>query len=418
MRKLSIFLFLFLVAGVAMGQGVLISDLDANGSDFAAGDLLELETSGGSSVKGTLSELWSEYFVDQLTDLIDASHFADADWGDGSVASGVFSLDIDIIDASHLGDADWGDVSVSSGSVTLDADVVAPAEMADADHGDFSYSSGVATLDADVVAAAEMADADHGDISWSGGVATVDSGAVLATEVTFTPQGDIAATDVDGALAELDSEKLAAADALAPTGSLADDAFIVGTSGSAAEYEIAADGPMCYDTGTNTLSACGGHADFPGGSLIADGTQCADAAKVTINSGPVMYTVICADNDGSSIYFDFVPEKWDAGTLTAELHYIQTAADTSALNADVTFQCRAAGETPSSTWGTEIAIDDAAVTGSNALDITTSAAATPAGTCADGDRVWGRIQLDATGTTTAVATLHLVGVVVHYSKVQ
>ncbi len=65
-----------------------------------------------------------------------------------------------------------------------------------------------------------------------------------------------------------------------------------------------------------------------------------------------------------------------------------------------------AAETPSSTWGTEIAIDDAAVTGSNANDHTTSAAVTPAGTCAGGDTLYWRYEMDATGTTTAVATLH------------
>lgn len=153
------------------------------------------------------------------------------------------------------------------------------------------------------------------------------------------------------------------------------------------------------------------------GGMTPDGTQCADAARVTINSGPVQYTVICADNDASTLYGHIVmPDSWDGGTVTFEHEYLQTAADTGVLNGDISCQCRGAGETPSSTWGTEVAIDDAAVTGSNAVDHTTSAAATCAGTCAGGDSLWWRYQVDATGTTTAVATLHNLGMKMEFTS--
>lgn len=153
------------------------------------------------------------------------------------------------------------------------------------------------------------------------------------------------------------------------------------------------------------------------GGMTPDGTQCADTARVTINSGPAQYTVICADNDASSLYGHIVmPDSWDGGTVTAELEYLQTAADTGALNADISMQCRGAGETVSSTWGTEVAIDDAAVTGSNAVDHTTSGAVTPNGTCAAGDTLYWMVQLDATGTTTAVATLHFLGLKMEYTS--
>jgi hypothetical protein len=150
--------------------------------------------------------------------------------------------------------------------------------------------------------------------------------------------------------------------------------------------------------------------------IVADGTECADPAKVTINSGPVMYTIICTDNNASSMYGHVtMPDSWDGGTVLFELTYIQTATDTAILNADVAAQCRGATEVPSSTWGTEVAIDDAAVTGSNANDQTESATAvTPAGTCAAGDELYWRIQLDV-ATTTAVATLHFTGVKMEYS---
>lgn len=151
--------------------------------------------------------------------------------------------------------------------------------------------------------------------------------------------------------------------------------------------------------------------------FVADGTQCANPSKVTINSGPAQYTVICADNDASTIYGHVImPDSWDGGTVTFELEYLQTAADTNALNADVCMQCRGAGETVNSTWGTEVAIDDAGVTGSNVVDHTTSGAVTPNGTCAAGDTLYWRVQLDATGTTTAVATLHFLGAKIEYTS--
>ena len=102
--------------------------------------------------------------------------------------------------------------------------------------------------------------------------------------------------------------------------------------------------------------------------------------------------------------------------FTFELEYLQTAADTNALNSDVTAMCRGATETVNNTWGTEQAIDDAGVTGSNAVDHTTSAAVTPNGTCAGGDTLFWRWQLDATGTTTAVATLHMMGMKMEYTS--
>jgi hypothetical protein len=156
---------------------------------------------------------------------------------------------------------------------------------------------------------------------------------------------------------------------------------------------------------------------FGAGSLSTDGTQCAAPAEVTINSGPKIWTIICTDNDGSTIYGSVkLPDNYDGGTFTFDHVYIQTAANTGALNGDIAAQCRGNGEVPSSTWGTEVAIDDAAVVGSNSNDMTTSAAVTAAGTCAAGDMLYWRYQVDATGTTTTAASLHHVGFRMEYSE--
>ncbi|MEQ1844161.1 MAG: hypothetical protein ABL983_01120, partial [Nitrospira sp.] len=154
------------------------------------------------------------------------------------------------------------------------------------------------------------------------------------------------------------------------------------------------------------------------GALYGDGTQCPERpTAVTINSGPKIPTFVCTDNNASRLTGMLrMPGDWDGGTITITHSYIQTAADTSALNGDAAAQCRGNGETVSSTWGTEVAIDDAAVTGSNKNDMTTSGDITPAGTCAPGDMLYFYYELDATGTTTAVATLHHLGFRLTYSS--
>jgi hypothetical protein len=152
------------------------------------------------------------------------------------------------------------------------------------------------------------------------------------------------------------------------------------------------------------------------GAMSADGTQCANPTEVTLNSGPKTYSVICTDNDAATLYGHTVmPEGWTAGTVEFALEYVQTAANTSAMNSDVSCACRGPGETINNTFGTEQAIDDAAVTGSNGVDLTKSSAVTCDGTCAAGDTLFWRWQLDATGTTTAVATLNMIGMRMEYT---
>ena len=154
---------------------------------------------------------------------------------------------------------------------------------------------------------------------------------------------------------------------------------------------------------------------WPGGSLIADGTQCADPAKTTINSGPIVYAVICTDNDASIVYGDVaMPDGYDGGTVTFELQALNTAADTNTLDMDFSAQCRGDSDAVNSTWGTEVA---GAITFTTANDIehVTTAAVTPNGTCAAGDTLYWRAAMDATATTTAVATTLILGVKMEYT---
>lgn len=138
-----------------------------------------------------------------------------------------------------------------------------------------------------------------------------------------------------------------------------------------------------------------------------DGTQCAEPAQVTIGSWGKQWSVICTDNDASTLTFTMkMPGGWDAGTVTLELTVIQDAADTGNLQADVSGRCTSDGETPAA-YGTEVSLDDV-MTGTDAQNTVESAAITLAGTCAAGDLIQIQWQLDATGTTTAMATLNIV----------
>ncbi len=157
---------------------------------------------------------------------------------------------------------------------------------------------------------------------------------------------------------------------------------------------------------------------IPAGALYGDATQCPSApSTVTINSGAPRSTFICTDNDASTLYGEVSGlDDWDGGTVTLTGHFVQTAADTSNLNADIAMACRADGDTINNTWGTEIAMDTA-MGGSNKLDTITTAAITPNGTCtAKKTLLQFRYQMDAAGTTTAVATLHHLGFHLVYSQ--
>lgn len=173
---------------------------------------------------------------------------------------------------------------------------------------------------------------------------------------------------------------------------------------------------LMYEFGSNYRPR--GYFYVPASAFVGDGTNCpSSASAVTINSGPKVYTMICGSSSNGDMDFDVVmPMNWAGTDLVFEVTYRQSAANTSAMNSDIKAQCRGAGETPSSTWGTAVAIDDAAVTGSNAEDKTLSAAVTPAGTCAAGDHLFVRYTLDVTGTTTPEATLQFEGVGVYYEK--
>lgn len=155
------------------------------------------------------------------------------------------------------------------------------------------------------------------------------------------------------------------------------------------------------------------------GSFSADGTDCTTPTEVTINSGPKGFTVVCGAAAGDGVVYGstHMPDSWDGGTVVFALSYVQTAANTGSFDGDVSAQCRTpVTDTISSTWGSAVAMDDDAVSGSNIGDAITSAAVTPNTGCAGGDVLYWRYVNDYSDTSTTVATLYLLGMKVEYTS--
>ncbi len=161
------------------------------------------------------------------------------------------------------------------------------------------------------------------------------------------------------------------------------------------------------------------------GAISTDGTNCADPAETTINSGPKRYTIICGDNDGSIMYGDaLMPPNYDGGTVTFDL-VVTSVNGTPSGDYDIDFKamCRGNSDVIDSTYGTEQAADvdfDASGTcgGSACVQyeqaIVTTSAVTGNGTCAAGDMLYWQGAVDATGTTATVADVHILEVRMNY----
>lgn len=149
-----------------------------------------------------------------------------------------------------------------------------------------------------------------------------------------------------------------------------------------------------------------------------DGTNCPARPTVATVGNMPMPTYICTENNSSRLRTKVkMRNDWDGGVIYVELHYAQTAADTGSVAYEVAAACRASGTAFNGTYGTEVEVDDAAVTGSGAIDSTLSAAITPNGTCAAKDWLFLYVDVDATDNpTTAAATLHFVSADVFYSS--
>ncbi len=158
---------------------------------------------------------------------------------------------------------------------------------------------------------------------------------------------------------------------------------------------------------------------IPAAIMEVDGTNCAAPTAATpIASGAKLKTIICLDNDSSRMHATFlIPNDYDGGTITLTSAVVQTAADTGVIEFQARAQCKGDTETlvAITSFGTEVVWTDT-MTGSGAVNMATSGAITPSGTCAAGDLISFSIDIGATNTTTAMATAHILGFRPTYSS--
>ncbi len=140
--------------------------------------------------------------------------------------------------------------------------------------------------------------------------------------------------------------------------------------------------------------------------INADAAQCTATAQAAINSGPIVDTFTCTDNDASILYGHLtMPNNWDAGTILFSRRGINVNAtpDGNVVSFDFSAMCRADGGIIDATWGTEV---PGAITFDGAqFDIETvvTTAVTPDNTptgCAAGSTVFWRASWNASDSTT------------------
>lgn len=128
---------------------------------------------------------------------------------------------------------------------------------------------------------------------------------------------------------------------------------------------------------------------------------------LSVAAGKAIYSYVCTDADTATLeVWRALPLDWDGGFVRFSVFLVQTAADTGALHSDVAVQCRAAGEMLDTTYEPEQPMDLSSTVGSGALDLVSSASFLT--TCEAGDFLYVQWQVDAAGTTAAMATLHIV----------
>lgn len=154
------------------------------------------------------------------------------------------------------------------------------------------------------------------------------------------------------------------------------------------------------------------------GTVVRDSDEkCGIGIAETTAGGPRVVGITCQDDTGATMGGVWLtPSSWNAGPITLSFVEISVNATPSGVLAfDVKCQCKGSGELASSTYGTAVALDTT-FSVQAAVERTTSASMTCAGTCAAGDVVFWRATVDATTTTTEVADTAVIGARIGYDR--
>ncbi len=158
---------------------------------------------------------------------------------------------------------------------------------------------------------------------------------------------------------------------------------------------------------SSTVSV-GVKAYWDAGGINVDGTHCATPTEQALNSAEKTWAFSCADNN-SAIFSGKVRLPYAVTTVTFTLTLFHGTTETITFAGDFSAQCRAAGTTINSTYGTAVAADVSITTANNVVESTTSAV-TPNGTCSAGAILQWRYVVDATNFSANAANAKVLSV--------
>lgn len=135
-------------------------------------------------------------------------------------------------------------------------------------------------------------------------------------------------------------------------------------------------------------------AEWDGGGITPDGTQCADATKQTLDSTP-QYAFSCAKN-ASSIFYTQIRLTRALTTFLATVSIFHAASEVITFAGDVSAKCRGDGEAMGGSWGTAVQADVVTQAVANQIQQTTTASITPnsSGGCTKGKILFIRWVID------------------------
>lgn len=148
------------------------------------------------------------------------------------------------------------------------------------------------------------------------------------------------------------------------------------------------------------------------------GNECEVLSGFVVTNGPAMQWVVCDDSDDGFFGGTVVmPDAWDGGTVTIEMDTAQILASTGGFDVDFEVVCTSSGDDFVAFADANMqAADITMVADDDFLTVTTSPITVNGTTCAGGDFLAWRGDVDAAGTATSSETLiAVIGIKMEYT---
>lgn len=150
------------------------------------------------------------------------------------------------------------------------------------------------------------------------------------------------------------------------------------------------------------------------GGMNVDGSNCTAPTEQSLNSAEKTWAFSCADSN-SSIFSGKIRmlKSWDGQPVVFIISVFHGTTETITFAGKFSAQCRGAGDTMNSTYGTAVAAN-VSITTSNKIAEATSAAVTPDGACAGEKFLNWRYVVDASNFSANAANSKVLGVSIRY----